>query len=61
MEDGFEDVSFMETSLHDDKRTIMCADRIRDNKVKSIIYQGLDEVVFEIVASQWHQKKFRKG
>jgi hypothetical protein len=52
MEDGFEDVSFMETSLHDDKRTIMCADRIRDNKVKSIIYQGLDEVVFEIVASQ---------
>jgi hypothetical protein len=52
MEDGFKDVSFKKTPLHDDKRTIMRADRRRDNKVKSITYQGLDEAVFEIVASQ---------
>jgi hypothetical protein len=57
MEDGFEDVLFRETSLHDDKRTIMCADRIRDNKVKFIIYQGLDEAIFEIIASTMTSKE----
>jgi len=39
------------------KRTIIRADRKRDNKVKFIIYQGLDEAIFEIIASTMTSKE----
>ena len=34
--------------------------RKKDNKAKTIIYQGLDEDTFEIIASTETSKKYRK-
>lgn len=53
VEDEYQDVSSKEAEALtlDAHKTILKADRKKDCKAKSIIYQGLDEATFEIIAS----------
>ena len=41
----------VEDALHEAKKQVLKANRNKDNKAKTIIYQGLDEAIFEIIAS----------
>jgi hypothetical protein len=40
----------VEDSLQEAQKQVLKANRKKDNKSKSIIYQGLDEASFEIIA-----------
>ena len=40
-----------EDSLQEAQKQLLRANRKKDNKAKTIIYQGLDEAIFEIIAS----------
>jgi hypothetical protein len=41
----------VEDSLQELEKQILKTNRKKDNKAKIIIYQGLDETIFEIIAS----------
>jgi len=41
----------VEDTLHEAEKQVLKANRKKDNKAKTIIYQGLDEAIFEIIAS----------
>ena len=41
----------VEDTLHEAEKQVLKANRKKDNKAKTIIYQGLDEGIFEIIAS----------
>jgi len=40
-----------EDALQEAEKQVLKANRKKDNKAKTIIYQGLDEAIFEIIAS----------
>jgi hypothetical protein len=52
MEYGYDesDSKKVEDSLQEAQKQVLKANRKKDNKSKSIIYQGLDEASFEIIA-----------
>jgi len=52
MEYGYDesDSKKVEDSLQKAQKQVLKANRKKDNKSKSIIYQGLDEASFEIIA-----------
>jgi len=47
-----------EDALQEAYKQVMKANRKKDNKAKTIIYQGLDEAIFEIIASAETKKKY---
>ncbi|KAL5810691.1 hypothetical protein ACOSQ4_027259 [Xanthoceras sorbifolium] len=59
VEDGYTEPASKEVegTLTEAQTTTLKADRKRDCKAKSIIYQGLDEVTFEIIASAKSSKE----
>jgi hypothetical protein len=42
----------VEDTLHEAEKQVLKANRKKDNKAKTIIYQGLDEAIFEIIADR---------
>jgi len=40
-----------EDTLHEAEKQVLKANRKKDNKAKTIIYHGLDEAIFKIIAS----------
>ena len=59
VEDGYEESTSKEAeaTMPEARRTALRADRKKDCKAKSILYQGLDETTFEIIASAETSKK----
>jgi hypothetical protein len=41
----------VEDTLYEVEKQVLKANRKKDNKAKTIIYQGLDEAIFEIIVS----------
>jgi hypothetical protein len=59
VEEGYEEPASKEavTALEEEQKTILRAERKKDCKAKSILYQGLDEATFEIIASATSSKE----
>ncbi|XP_058188114.1 uncharacterized protein LOC131304763 [Rhododendron vialii] len=53
VEEGYDEPTSkeVETALKEEQKTTLRTERKKDCKAKSIIYQGLDEATFEIIAS----------
>ncbi|XP_058211523.1 uncharacterized protein LOC131323692 [Rhododendron vialii] len=53
VEEGYDEPTSKEaeTALKEEQKTTLRTERKKDYKAKSIIYQGLDEATFEIIAS----------
>ncbi|KAG5530640.1 hypothetical protein RHGRI_025565 [Rhododendron griersonianum] len=53
VEDGYAEPASKEAeiALKDEEKTTLRVERKKDFKARSIIYQGLDEAMFEIIAS----------
>jgi RNase H-fold protein (predicted Holliday junction resolvase) len=50
-----------EDALQEAEKQVLKANRKKDNKAKTIIYQGLDEAIFEIIASAETSKEIWKA
>jgi len=52
VENGYDEPASkeVEATLKEEQKTTLCAERKKDCKARSIIYQGLDEMTFEIIA-----------
>jgi hypothetical protein len=53
MEYGYDEPDFKEAEdcLQETQNQVLKANKKKDNKAKTIIYQGLDEATFKIIAS----------
>jgi hypothetical protein len=50
-----------EDALQEAQKQVLKANRKKDNKAKTIIYQGLDEAIFEIIAFAETSKEIWKA